>query len=1060
MDKTTQSPKYWRSIEQKDNPEAFEEAAANEFKAGVTDDFDSKDMPGLSRKRFLALLGATAAFTTVGCENYRDMGEIIPYNQKPEEVTPGVATYYASTSTMGNQPVGILVKTREGRPLKVDGNPDDPVNQGKAPLLAHSSIYNLYDPERLKDPMKGSTKAKWESVDGEIVTALKSAKGVALIGRPNYSPSMQAVIDKFSSSYNAKFYAYETFNDSNRQSAWQKSHGGGQFPLLNWDKANVILSLEGDFLGNEGNVIEQSRMFSSKRNMMSKNEFNRLYVAEAVMSVTGANADYRLRVRPDQQFKFIMGVANEVVKKTGYDAGDLESVLSKYALNDFAKKLHLSSKAVKNLVNDLAENKGHALVYAGDKLPEAVHMAVNFLNEVLEAKDIYNSKQAAVLPQLNSYAELSGLVDDMNGGKVDVVINLDTNPIFDLPSDLKFKDALAKTTSVTMSETENETTKASKYSLPLNHDLESWGDFKVRSGLYYLQQPTISPLYNSRQKESMLLTWAGEKYADNLYNKFVMNRWRNEVHPKLNLLVDFRTFWNSALHNGMVEFKESIDFKVTDFDKEALAGVKAPAEVKDWVVVLNNNYSIGNGKSAQNGWLYELPHPITKVVWSNYASVSPKTARDNGFKQKHTTNDNIQVTVGGKTLTLPVYVQPGLADNVVAIELGFGREAAGTIGSGLDGKGVGFNGGVLLSKEGGLSNWVYSGSVAAAKGTTRVVSTAQHHIIDQYDDNISLLADYMKDIHKQRHIIHEGNYLEYKKNPKSVAFHSHQSEDAFKPREYNEVKWGMAIDTNRCTGCSFCVMACNVENNIPVVGPEQVETNREMTWMRIDRYYSGNSDDPEVSNQPMLCQHCDNAPCEIVCPVSATNHSPDGLNQMAYNRCVGTRYCSNNCPYKVRRFNFFDYRAEFPKRTYNHWDPDNTPHYKKDSHILVNNPEVTVRSRGVMEKCTFCVQRISEARQDATKEGRKFKGSDVTTACQEACPTDAIVFGDTNDPKSKISKYRKHVAAYHVLTDLNVRPNVTYMARLRNTHEAATHHGSSSHEKHESKENHKEKHHS
>jgi molybdopterin-containing oxidoreductase family iron-sulfur binding subunit len=474
----------------------------------------------------------------------------------------------------------------------------------------------------------------------------------------------------------------------------------------------------------------------------------------------------------------------------------------------------------------------------------------------------------------------------------------------------------------------------------------------------------------------------------------------------LNSKVDFKTFWNLALHDGIVSFNEKAGENFT-FKPEAFTSISGLTKAsKDFVVILRDSYYLGDGRLANNGWLQELPHPVSKIVWDNYAAISPATAMVLNLNS----NDLVDLTVAGKSLKLPVFIQPGMVDEVVAVELGYGREKIGVVG-----QNAGFNAIQLISKNAPLSEWLYNdGKISKAGGTYELISTQEHYPIDEKRYN---------DIHLKREIIQEGTYEEYKKNPKffkdekkhTVLFNINEG------HEYTGTKWAMSIDLNKCTGCNGCVAACNVENNIPVVGKEQVGKNREMHWIRLDRYYGGHSDNPKVSFQPMLCQHCDNAPCENVCPVAATNHSPDGLNQMAYNRCVGTRYCANNCPYKVRRYNYFNYRDNYADA-----------YQQKQPISLLFNPEVTVRSRGVMEKCTFCVQRIMDERQHATQEVREINGDKVLTACQEACPSSAIVFGDLNKKDSEITKYRNHELGYHVLEEINVRPNVTYIAKLRN----------------------------
>jgi len=1004
---------YWKSLREYYNDPSVSDDKAREFAKEVTEDFDITTLSPMSRKQFLGALAASAAFAAAGCTNYRDKGEIVPYNRKPEEITLGRPNYYASTCTGCAEACGILIKTREGRPIKVDGNPDHPINQGKLCAKGQASILNLYDPERLKDPMLVSsgilTKSSWKEVNTKIIAALTSAvnqrKEIALITHTITSPSAKKLLVEFTAKYpTAKIYSYELFNDSNRQSAWTKTHGG-QFPLIQWDKAKVILALESDFLGHEGNMPEQTRMFVSKRDVMKGKNFpvkpsdwNRLYSADATMSSTAMNADYRLRIRPDQQLEFLLSLINEF-KPTAQFA--------KYSLTAFVKKNGLDEAVVRQLVNDLRQHKGESIVHAGSALPEAVHIAVNMLNDILGNSALYRKDQSAVEHiGFASKEEWETLVAKMKGGNVGVVVHFDTNPVYHLAPDYGYSEALKNVEAVvTLAELTNESAAMSHFVLPINHTFESWGDHKTRTGIISLQQPVIAPLYNTRQKESILLTWLNgnpDSYKETQYHEYIMNRWKKEVYPALNLKVDFKTFWYSALHDGVVTFSEQTQ-SIGGFKNDAINSIPDVTTASEFVLYLHDNYFVGDGRFSNNGWLQEMPHPASKIAWDNYAALSVATAKEIGADE----GTMIDVAVGGRSLKLPVHIQPGLADKFVAVMLGYGRTVSGSVGTG-----VGFNANLLMSKSSPLSQWLYADAkVSATPEKYALASTQEHHSLDD---------TFLKDIQKRRDIIQEGTLIQYIDDPKFIEKEHH--EITIVPRvKYEGVKWGMAIDLNKCTGCGVCTLSCNVENNIPVVGKEQVMKGREMTWIRIDRYFSGTSDAPSVSNQPMMCQHCDNAPCENVCPVVATTHSPDGLNQMAYNRCVGTKYCSNNCPYKVRRFNFFDFRDDF-NDGYQYQQPLN----------MLHNPEVTVRSRGVMEKCTFCIQRIMDARQHAIEDGVEFTGAGVTTACQEACPAEAIVFGNVNDKNSLIYKYRHHEIGYRVLEEINVGPNVTYIAKLRN----------------------------
>jgi MoCo/4Fe-4S cofactor protein with predicted Tat translocation signal len=1011
--------KYWRSLQEHHGDNSSRPMKKNEFIDGATEGLELLDLSPMSRKKFLALLSASTAFAFAGCSNYRDRGEIVPYSKKPEEITPGIANYYASTCNGCSQSCGILIKTREGRPIKVDGNPDHPINLGKICAKGQANILNLYDPYRLRAPQYGSAtgnseKLAWQTADSEIIKSLdatvKEGKEIAIVTHAVHSPTTNKVLDEFILKYpTTKIYTYDLFNDDNKKRAWEKCYGSSDIPVIAWDKAKIILTLEADILGTEGMTIEQTRKFAGGRDIMKSKEFNRLYSVEGTMTLTGANADYRLRLKPDAQYEFVLGIIDEVSKRIGIINASpinisLSTVIDKYALD---------KSTVDHLVVDLIKHRGEAIVYSGNILPEPIHIAVNYLNEILANVQLFEVNQSTVnYSELSPPNEFEELVSKMKAGRVGVVIHFDTNPVYHLPKDFNYEQALKLVPlSISLAESDDETSHLSTHTLPINHTFESWGDYKIRTGIFSLQQPVIAPLYDTRQKEAILLTWMNGKdtYKETIYHEFLKNRWEKEVYPALNVKVDFKSFWYSALHDGVVEHNEEIK-RILEFSKGALASLTSLSATAGFSVGLTENYFIGDRRFANNGWLQELPHPISKIVWDNYAAMSPKSAMALGVED----NDLIEIKLPQGNVTLPVLLQPGQADDFISISLGYGRWHSGPIGTD-----VGFNANQLLTRESLISSRIFRNAVVQrTSGKHELVSTQEHH---------SLNDSFVKDFHLKRKIIQEGTLSEFEKNPNFLHEEKHELFNIAKTVEYNGVKWAMAIDLNKCTGCNVCVAGCNVENNIPVVGKEQVGKGREMQWIRIDRYYSGTNENPTLSRQPMLCQHCDNATCENVCPVVATNHSPDGLNQMVYNRCVGTKYCSNNCPYKVRRFNFFNWRDYLADG-----------YYENEPISLLHNPEVTVRSRGVMEKCTFCIQRIMEARQRAIEQGRLLQGSDVKTACQDACPASAIVFGDMNDQNSEISKYRKHGLGYHVLEEVNARPNVTYLARLRNVGEEKT----------------------
>ena len=1016
---------YWRSFEELYSDQKTLEAKKHEFFEGVTDDFSvDKNLSGLSRRKFIALLSASAALAGAGCSDYRDKGEIIPYNVKPEEVTLGKPNYYASTCNGCVQNCGIFIKTREGRPIKIDGNPDHPVNKGKICAKGEASILNLYDPSRLQFPLvkQGGIfdKASWETVDSQIKNILDSIEGseIAIVTHRTNSPTTKRLFDEFQTKYpSTKIYSYDVFHNEVKNSAWKKCYSGDVFPLIKWNEANIILSLEGDFLGVEGNVIEQMRLYSARKDVNDVKSFNRLYVAEGNMSLTGMNADYRFRLRPDNQLAFVLSLLNELIVKKNISANavdaNIKNVITPFSLKDFASQNGLEYKKLSLLINDLVANRGSAIVYAGRALDEQTQVAVNLLNDILGNTKLYRTDKIDIAQTVySSDEELKNLVLSMKNGKIKTVIHFDANPVYHLPVVLGYEKALSNVPNViTLSEFENETAYASNIVLPISHSLESWGDFNVRTGVYSLQQPVISPIYTTRQKEAILLNWISgnpKNYSEKLYLDYLKKNWQENIFPKISSPFTFEKFWVGALHDGVITSKEEAKIKLS-FAPDSFNGINpVKNNSKNISLLITESYSLGDGRYANNGWLQELPHPVSKVAWDNYAAISEGSAKVLGVKN----DDLIEIKVGDKKVTLPVLLQPGVADYFIVVEAGYGRKNSGIVA-----EEAGVNVQPLIAAGGELgSPWlVTSVSVSKVPGIYKVVSTQEHQ---NFDDTLT------KDAHLKRDIIQEGTVLQFLKDPdflnKGKEHHLPNMYDDF---VYNDVKWGMSIDLNRCVGCSNCIAACNVENNIPVVGKEQVGIGREMMWLRLDRYYSGTPDEPKVAVQPMLCQHCDQAPCENVCPVAATQHSPDGLNQMVYNRCVGTRYCSNNCPFKVRRFNFYNFRDHFAKG-----------YYLQGSVSLMHNPEVTVRSRGVMEKCSFCIQRIMDAREEAIRKDQPLKGSDVRTACQNSCGTEAIKFGNIKDPKEEFYKYRNHKLGYYVLEELNVKPNVTYLAKLRNTH--------------------------
>jgi len=1035
MKENQENSSYWRSFEDYHRKESGESApVVQEFIEGTFDEIDLDSMSKVNRRRFLSLIGASAALAGTACSDYRDNGEIVAYSKKPVEVTPGVPNYYASTCDGCEDSCGVLVKTREGRPIKIDGNPDDPVRKGKLCSKGHASIMTLYDPNRLKQPLVsngagGFDEIDWEAAAKKVQSKIKSAsasgKKTVIFGPSGHSLLREKLVADLKSKFKGvEYIGFDYLAVEARDQAWMEAYEESQMPVVAWEKADVILSVGSDFLGRGSGKVENVRRYSSRRSSFDLSTMNRLYCVEGGMSVTGINADYRLRLRPDSYGEFLLALANEIVvgKKKGSFAGDarLKQKLAPYSLSAFVKTHGMDEKVVGHLVNDLIDESSQAFVHVGDRSSREVHLAGLLLNEAVGGQRVYERSQIAPSNRATS-AQLQSMVSDMNAGKVGVFISWAQNPVYHLDGAFDFSSAYKKVpfkASLTLAE--DESTRNCDLVLPMHHYLESWGDSYGRGGVHSLRQPVINPLFKSAQAEDFLFALVDGKYLRSRSHDELKGLWE-DVYRKSGSSAGAAKYWYSSLHDGVVTSgmvpSSRSPFQLGSVMNLSISG----ADTSKFAVEIQESYNLGDGSYGSVGWLQEVPHPVSKMVWDNYAAVSTATAKELGVES----NDKIEVTLGKDKLSLPVFVQPGMADKTVVVETGYGRQHSGPVSDG-----VGFNVNPLIQLSGSWGSWAFGGAqVKKFWGTYELVSTQEHWAFDE--DVPEMLKKLTKDAHLRRKIIHEATLPYHKKDNNWLKDYNekkrHHLESIYvEEHEYNGVKWGMAIDLNKCTGCMECVVACNSENNIPVVGKEQVQKNREMHWMRIDRYYAGTVDEPQVSVQPMLCQQCDNAPCENVCPVAATTHTPDGLNGMAYNRCVGTRYCANNCPYKVRRFNFHNYRRHFENS-----------HYEAKVAELAHNPEVTVRSRGVMEKCTFCVQRIMDARSEAKIEKRELKGTDVTVACQDACNSNAIVFGDQNDKKGPLMPYLKHELEYKLLEELLVRPNVIYMAKIKNTHEEA-----------------------
>ncbi len=1011
--------RYWRGLEELRNDEKFIKNAGSEFsEAPAESQYENLvDGTGSNRRDFLKVLGfGMAAVSLAACET--PVKHAIPYVNKPAGEFPTLANWYASTYSEGGDFASILVKTREGRPIKIE--PND-LGKGFSGVGArvHGSLLGLYDNEKLKGPKKGDdTKVSWETVDKEISSQLgqiaEKGGAIRLLSSTVMSPSTKSVIADFITKYpTTKHVTYDANSVSGLIKGNEISFGKAIVPTYDFSKAKVVVGIGADFLGSwispeifAGQFAETRRVSSSKD---GKKDMSRHYQFETNLSLTGSNADYRSAVKPSQLGSVVTSLYNKVAAKLG------------------GKSVSAATVDVPNLdkaANDLIAAKGESLVVCGLNDP-SVQVVVNALNSLLGNYSSTINLGAPTFTRQGDDVEMNGLVDEIKGGKVDALFLLGANPVYDHPRAADLAASIGKIAlSVSFNDRADETSSLMKYICPAPHYLESWGDASPKAGFYTLIQPTISHIFSSRQAQTSLLKWAG---LNEDYHQYLKSYWRKNIYSSA-VKGGFDSFWNKSLHDGVyisenanteasgVTFSGDVDAAASTIAKTFKAGGSGIE------LVIYENIGIGNGFAANNPWLQEMPEPVTKACWDNFACISQKTSSDHGLEQ----GDVVKVDLNGKSVDLPVLVQPGQANGTVAIAIGFGREKAGKSANG-----VGKNVYPLASFVNGYLSFTPGEVTISKTGDSREVAQTQTH----------------NTVMNRKSVLQETVLAHFQKDPLAGRFipEIHTSEgvvDAtdlslWNGHEYKNHSWGMVIDLNTCYGCGSCVVGCQSENNIPVVGRQEIINSREMHWIRIDRYYSSDADvedlrgleiaseNPEVTFQPLMCQHCNNAPCETVCPVLATTHSSEGLNQMTYNRCVGTRYCANNCPYKVRRFNWFKY-----------FDNDNFDYnLNNDLGKMVINPEVTVRSRGVIEKCSMCVQRIQEGKLTAKRERRKVADGDINVACASACPTNAITFGDMNDSESRISKLlseEREGRAFHMLEDINVRPQISYLTKIRN----------------------------
>jgi molybdopterin-containing oxidoreductase family iron-sulfur binding subunit len=1035
---------------------------------------------------------STAAVALAACET--PVNKAIPYVVKPEEVTPGVANFYASTFYDGHDYASILVKTREGRPIKIEGNTLSGMQNGATSARVQASVLGLYDGARLTGPMTKGAATTWKNADDKVGAALLSGQA-RILTSTIISPSTKAVIAEFMAKYpNAKHVTYDAVSYSALRKANENVFGKKVVSSYDFSKAKTIVGVACDFLGTWLSPIEFANQYSRTRKVSKENpEMSRHYHFEANMSLTGANADYRYMVKPSDFGKVLVALYNEVAAVTG---GSKVSGDAKISNPD-------AEKAIAKAAKELADSKGRSLVVCGIN-DEHLQTLVNGINNML---DNYG-KTVDYVHHLNlkqgDDKDFIALVNDMNAGKVSVLMTYNCNPVYTAAA-LKFADAYKKVaTKVSFSQILDETAQMADVICPDHNYLESWGDANPKVGHYTLQQPTVNPIFSApryegtRQFQDSLLMWAGVKSG---YYNYLQAYWQNHVFPMQGKYLDFPSFWAHTLHDGVLKVTIAKEAPATVMAKDStgmpiMAGVASvidvtsdttntvaahdekPAPKKEtaapavtesmptpdynkaasmavsakggqFELCVYEKVSVGAGTQINNPWLMELPDPITKTTWDNYITMAPadvKAMEMNEMLRQDIEGSVADITVNGVKVTLPVLPQPGQCPGTVGIALGYGRDTATLrVANGIGANAYQF----LTVANDNIQQCAMNVSIAKTGDTHTFASTQIQHTI----------------MGREEQILREVSLKEYKEKDKEaynpaamMVTHEgmkHVSEiDLWDAHPRMGHKWGLSIDMTTCIGCAACVVACGVENNVAVVGKTEIGRTRDMFWLRIDRYYSSDmtrekakeehvgtkqmyldmetpSHNPKVTFQPMLCQHCNHAPCETVCPVLATSHSTEGLNMMTYNRCIGTRYCANNCPYKVRRFNWFNYNE-------NNWFAEFNP-AQQELGRMVLNPDVVVRSRGVMEKCSMCQQRLQSAKLDAKKAGTTLVDGSVKTACQQACPTNAIMFGDVNDTESEISKWRQNDRNYFLLEEVGTKPTVSYMVKVRNQDEPILH---------------------
>ncbi len=1037
---------YWRSVEEFADAPEFEEFVKHEYPAQA-EEWDNS----LSRRNFIKVMGASLALAGLSGCVIQPTERIVPYVIQPENIIPGKPLFFATAMTLGGIATGLLAKSNEGRPTKIEGNPEHPGSLGATDILAQASLLNMYDPDRSKEVLYRAEPKTWQSLMTELRAKIDENRsdggaGLRFLTETITSPTLIAQFEQIKKELpNSKWYQYEPVNKDSATAGAKMAFGAPVNTVYKFDQAERVLTLDADIFS--GFNVRYIKDFAAKRKFSEENEsISRLYAVETTLTLAGSKADHRLGVKPSQMVE----VAKAVAAALG-----IAGATSNYKEN---------ADWISAMAKDLAAHKGKSIVIAGDNQSPMVHALVYAINNALEnaGKTVVYTEPLAPNTETTQVEQLRSLIQEIDGGAVKMLVILGGNPVYNTPSDLKLsKERMDKIPlRVHLGHYLDETGELCQWHVSEKHYLEMWSDTRAFDGTASIVQPLINPIYDSKSAHEVVQLFFKENYDKKDYD-IVREYWQKQTfnltakpvaattenkepeaktEPKTEAKVEtpattpaatapitapaaavaknFEDNWRKIVHDGFIPNTEAKPKAVT-FNGAFLSQPQpAPAGGGSLEISILPDPCVYDGRFTNNGWLQELPNPLNKVTWENVALVSPKTAKRLGLNLGNDAeeftggaqgtsfintrggnqfSDVVKVKYQGGEISkgVPVWITPGQPDDVVTLFLGYGRTKAGRVGNDL-----GYN-----AYEVRKSDALHFGMGELTKtGETATVASTQIHFNMEGRDilrvrNIDELEKFKKEDHQ---------HDEYDKTM--------YSPEDFQPLYNKNHRWGMAIDLNNCVGCNACVIACQSENNIPVVGKEQIERSREMHWLRIDTYYSGTPDKPDGPHfQPLLCQQCEQAPCEVVCPVHATVHSAEGLNDMVYNRCIGTRYCSNNCPYKVRRFNFLLYQD---------WD---TAQYK-----LMRNPEVSIRSRGVMEKCTYCTQRIASARIEAQKDDREIRDGEILTACQSACPTDAIVFGNLNDKESKVAKLKEDHRNYKVLNELNTQPRTSYLAGLKN----------------------------